>query len=92
MPKRPREDFPIGAAKRRHIAPQSAKRKWEADDLSSQKRQRVNNLVADDLRRRNFELEQMVESLCNKIKTLEYKLQMFQRNETIGHNQLVRAY
>lgn len=70
-----------------------AKRKSDMDLFQGQaKRRRHVNDEMDALRRRNFELEQAVTALVNKVSTLEYMLLMFQRNETIGSNRLISAY
>ena len=41
---------------------------------------------------KGIELQQMCNALIHKVKTLEYMLQMFQRNETIASNKLLQAY
>lgn len=70
------------------------KRKSDVLDSSyaHAKRRRQNQTELDDLRRRNFELEQMVSALVNKVSTLEYMLSVFQRNETVGNNRLIPAF
>ncbi len=92
MPKRRRDDIDFLPCKRTHLETLLTKRKNEATDDICQKRQRMENCVVDDLRKRNFQLEQTVQALCHKINTLEYMLKMFQHNETVGNNRLVHAY
>lgn len=93
MTKRRRADEDFQVSKRLHMETLLTKRKNNAvtNDMD-RKKARYTDAVVDDLRNRNFELEQTVMALCQKIQTLEYMLQMFQRNETIGHNRLVHAY
>ncbi len=93
MTKRRREDDMFEVSKRLHMETLLTKRKNNAvtNDLD-RKKARHTNVVVDDLRSKNFELEQTVMALCQKIQTLEYMLHLFQRNETIGHNRLIHAY
>lgn len=93
MTKRRREDDVFKVSKRLHVETLLTKRKNIdfTNDMDTKKARHA-DAVVDDLRSRNFELEQTVMALCQKIQQLEYMLQMFQRNETIGHNRLVHAY
>ena len=90
MPKRQREEEVFNASKKMHIEPILTKRKKHFDNDNHVKRQRVQD--SDDLRRRNFELEQTVMALVQKIQTLEFKLKMFHQRETIKLNNLIHAY
>tara|TARA_B100001027_G_C16145259_1_gene275510 strand:- start:65 stop:337 length:273 start_codon:yes stop_codon:yes gene_type:complete len=90
MSKRPREDNFFRASKRMHIEPLLTKRKQPFGTVSSSKKQRVHD--SEDLRRRNFELEQTVTALINKVKTLEYMLQVVQERDTIQQNKYIEAY
>jgi len=70
----------------------STKRKIENDDdRHSAKRYRVENELLDE-KRKNREMQQCVNALLQKIASLEYMLQMFQRNETIASNRLIKSY
>lgn len=76
-----------------HIPPSIlTKRKFEQDDVMGKRHRVEDTQEVDDLRRRNFELEQMVHALVAKVQTLEYMIQMFRRNETIHSNNLITAY
>jgi Mg2+ and Co2+ transporter CorA len=90
MPKRQREEETFNVSKRIHIEPLLTKRKNHFANDNHVKRQRVED--SDDLRRRNFELEQTVMALVQKIQTLEYMLKMFQQRDTIQQNNLIHAY
>lgn len=90
MPKRQREEEIFNASKKMHIEPLLTKRKNQFIDENQIKRQRVQDSY--DLRRRNFELEQTVQALVQKIQTLEYMLKMFQQRDTISQNRLIQAY
>lgn len=77
-----------------HIQPSIlTKRKGEDRCNDVGKRCRIEDTqYVEELRRRNFELEQMVHALIAKNQTLEYMIQMFRRNETINNNNLITAY
>jgi len=68
-----------------------SKRKACDDCATGAKRRRQENVEAE-LLRKNRELEEMVQALLHKVSALEYMLQMFRQNETIGSNRLVQAY
>jgi len=80
--------------KSEHIQPSIlTKRKGEDRCNDIGKRCRIEDTqYVEELRRRNFELEQMVHALIAKNQTLEYMIQMFRRNETINNNNLITAY
>lgn len=70
-----------------------SKRKCEDECNDTGKRCRNEDTeYVENLRRKNFELEQMVHALVAKVQTLEYLIQMFRRNETINNNNLITAY
>lgn len=96
MPKRKFDDdvFQPISRQKTEYTPETVliKRKSINEESNQNKKQRMENHELDSIRRRNFELEQTVVALVNKVKTLEYMLNMFQRNETINSNNLVQAY
>lgn len=92
--KRTREDTderPLCRQKTCHDRLQSCKRKAEDDAMNQNKRMRIMSEL-DEARKRNRELSQCVDALLHKVASLEYMLQMFQRNETIGSNRLITSY
>ena len=70
----------------------SVKRKCDQLQTEHMKRRRIKNDLEDAMRE-NRELQECVNALLHKVASLEYMLQMFQRNETVGsNNRLITSY
>jgi len=92
MPKRQREHEDFAQYKRVHMETLLTKRKNVEPTPMGGKKRRVESLELEEMRHENRELKQTVFALCQKIKTLEYMIQMFRQQETIGHNRLIEAF
>lgn len=88
--RREKDETPRKLAKHNHSV--LCKRKIDAPEAYAKRVRTECDPEKDFLRRKNFELEQMVQALIHKVNTLEYMLKLFQNNETIQNNKLITAF